>query len=209
MKLEDWFLRFYYPIVSEFGYSVAEDAESTRVLAEVAELESFNILKKFEGRKAYVIGNAPGKVELSYTDEELVITAGKAVLNYDGKIDIHVTDLDEGFRALCKIADEAVLIVHAHGDNVRLVKDYLPSLGKVIGTTQYMPFGRIVNPCGFTDGDRAALIASSFARDVELVNFDFSTAENEVKLRKLKWARRILEFEGILRRNSRIRVQSQ
>ncbi len=198
MKLEDWFLRFYFPIVDEFGYSVAEDAESARVLAEVAELKKFDVLRKFEGKTAYVVGNAPEN-DLKVPRDGVVVTAGKAILRCNElDVDIHVTDLDEGFEAVCRAADEAILVVHAHGDNVELVRKWVPSLGSIIGTTQYMPFGEIVNPCGFTDGDRAAMIAKSFAKEVKLLNFNFSKAENELKLRKLKWARRILEFECLL-----------
>ncbi len=204
MKLEDWLLRFYFPIVDEFRYSVSDDAESARVLEEVGELYSRNVLEKFRGKTAIIIGNGPNP-EFSSTissridrKESIVITAGKAILRYEGRVDIHVTDLDEGYDAVCRAADRAILVVHAHGDNIEMVREFVPSLGRVIGTTQYIPFGRVYNFGGFTDGDRAAIIAKALAEEVRLVNFDFSRAENETKLRKLKWARRILEFEGLI-----------
>jgi len=204
MKLEDWLLRFYFPIVDEFGYSVSDDAESARILEEVGELYSRNVLEKFRGKTAIIIGNGPNpdfsSVISSRIDrkENVVITAGKAILRYEGRVDIHVTDLDEGYDAVCRAADRAILVVHAHGDNIDMVREFVPSLGRVIGTTQYIPFGRVYNFGGFTDGDRAAIIAKAFAEEVRLVNFNFSRAESETKLRKLKWARRILEFEGLL-----------
>ncbi len=196
MLLNDWLFYFYFPILNEFNFDVSEDAESARVLQEVAKLERAEKLKTDE--KAVVLGNSPDK-RFEILEGFCVITAGKTVLNYDGRIDVHVTDLDEGFNALCDAADKAkVVVVHAHGDNLELIKEYVPSLGKVVGTTQYLPFDRIYNFGGFTDGDRAAIIAKAFFEDVRLVNFRFDVAESELKLKKLKWARRILEFEGLL-----------
>ncbi|RUM33312.1 MAG: hypothetical protein DSY33_04850 [Archaeoglobus sp.] len=202
MKLEDWLYLFYFPIVSEFGYSVAEDASSAKTLADVAKLEKYEVLRIFEGKKVFVVGNAPGRgieIENDDIDDRIVVTAGKTIITYDHKIDVHVTDLDEGFKEVCKAADIAkILIVHAHGDNEELVREYTPSLGKIVGTTQFLPFERVYNFGGFTDGDRAALIANSFGGQVELVNFRFDTAESYLKLMKMKWAKKILEFEGIL-----------
>ena len=196
MLLNDWLFYFYFPILNEFNFDISEDAESARVLQEVAKLEKAEKLKTDE--KAVVLGNSPDK-RFEVLEGFHVITAGKTVLNYDGRIDVHVTDLDEGFKALCDAADRAkVVVVHAHGDNLELIKEYVPSLGKVVGTTQYLPFDKIYNFGGFTDGDRAAIIAKSFFEDVKLVNFRFDVAESELKLKKLRWARRILEFEGLL-----------
>jgi hypothetical protein len=68
-----------------------------------------------------------------------------------------------------------------------------------VGTTQSVPFDRIYNFGGFTDGDRAALIAKKFgARKIRLYGFNFEKADNKIKLKKLKWAKRILEKEGII-----------
>ncbi len=196
MLLNDWLFYFYFPILNEFNFDVSEDAESARVLQEVAKLEKAEKLKTNE--KAVVLGNSPDK-RFEVLEGFRVITAGKTVLNYEGRIDVHVTDLDEGFKALCDAVDRArVVVVHAHGDNLELIKEYIPSLGKVVGTTQYLPFDKIYNFGGFTDGDRAAIIAKTFFEGVRLVNFRFDVAESELKLKKLKWARRILEFEGLL-----------
>ena len=198
MILEDWLLRFYYPIVDEFGYSVAEDASSAKTLAEFAELEKCSRLSFLRDKTVAVVGN--GMERRAEVDcNSAVITAGKTVLWYDGRIDVHVTDLDEGFKAICSVADRAkVIVVHAHGDNEELIREYTPSLGKVIGTTQFLPFDGVYNFGGFTDGDRAAVIAKTFGGRVRLLNFDFCRADSELKLRKLAWAKRILEFEGIL-----------
>ncbi len=195
MKLNEWLNLFYFPIVNEFHYSVAEDAESARVLSEFR-LKDERVLEFLRGSAIAVVGNFSGCFEVP--EGFKVITAGKAVLRYDGRIDVHVTDLDEGFKALCSAADRArVVVVHAHGDNRNLIRDFVPSLDRVVGTTQYIPFERVYNFGGFTDGDRAAIIAKKFGK-VRLVNFNFEVAESDLKLKKLRWAKKILEFEGLL-----------
>ncbi len=201
MQLNDWFLYFYFPILNEFRYDPSKDVESARILEEIAKLEKLDVLNFIKNKKVVIIGNAKKnfKIEEEKYSDYIVITAGKAVLNYDGKIDVHVTDLDEGFKALCYAVNKAkVVIVHAHGDNIDLIKECVPSLDKVVGTTQNLPFKRIYNFGGFTDGDRAAIIAKNFAQKVKLLNFRFDIAENNLKLKKLKWAKKILKFEGLV-----------
>jgi len=92
-----------------------------------------------------------------------------------------------------------ILVLHAHGDNIERIKSVIPKLRRFVGTTQSVPFDRIYNFGGFTDGDRAALLAKKFgAEKIGLYGFNFESAESETKLKKLKWARRILEMEGII-----------
>lgn len=90
-----------------------------------------------------------------------------------------------------------VLVIHAHGDNVELIKEIVPELNSFVATTQAEPFDRVYNFGGFTDGDRAAIIAKEFgARKILLHGFEFK-AEG-VKGKKLVWAKKILELEGII-----------
>ncbi|MEM2818029.1 MAG: hypothetical protein QXN39_06050, partial [Archaeoglobaceae archaeon] len=75
-------------------------------------------------------------------------------------------------------------------------------LKSFVATTQSKPFGRVYNFCGFTDGDRAVLIAKKFgAKKITLYGFDFEKAEG-TKLKKLKWAKKILEIEGCIPQKS-------
>jgi hypothetical protein len=67
-----------------------------------------------------------------------------------------------------------------------------------MGTTQSRPFGRLHNFGGFTDGDRAVLMARHLGAPTRLLGFDFDTPrlkegrDVEVKKRKLAWARRLI-----------------
>jgi hypothetical protein len=88
-----------------------------------------------------------------------------------------------------------ILVLHAHGDNVGRVESLIPKVGGFIGTTQSIPFDRIYNFGGFTDGDRAVCMAKEMgARGIGLVGFDFEKAEG-MKRKKLGWARKILAYE--------------
>jgi uncharacterized Rossmann fold enzyme len=80
---------------------------------------------------------------------------------------------------------------------------WTPSFGpRTLGTTQAEPFEGIHNFGGFTDGDRAAYLADHLgATEIRTVGFDFDRPNpkdqpTDVKLRKLAWARRLLEDLG-------------
>ena len=112
---------------------------------------------------------------------------------------VHVTDMEEDVDLLVNLEKKGcILVLHAHGDNIDRIRTVIPKLTKFIGTTQVVPFNKIYNFTGFTDGDRAAIIAKKFgAKEIVLFGFDFEKAEG-IKKKKLKWAKRILEFEGLI-----------
>jgi len=109
-----------------------------------------------------------------------------------------VTDLDGKVEDQIEAsARGALLVVHAHGDNLPALRRWVPQLpGPVVPTTQSRPRGDVRNFGGFTDGDRAVFLADHFgARRIDLVAFDFdhpsTTSGKEPtarKLRKLTWA---------------------
>lgn len=75
--------------------------------------------------------------------------------------------------------------------------------GPVVLTTQSAPESTVFCFGGFTDGDRAVCIAQEMgARRVVLEGFDFSEpcpkdgSDPAVKLRKLRWAERIIRSLG-------------
>ncbi|MEB2837302.1 MAG: hypothetical protein GSR80_000512 [Desulfurococcales archaeon] len=80
-----------------------------------------------------------------------------------GRHVVLVTDLDGGFEALTRLSQYALCTaVHAHGDNMWL-HPFLPGLRArcLIVTTQVeVPRGLgVLGPLGYTDGDRAILLA--------------------------------------------------
>jgi hypothetical protein len=89
--------------------------------------------------------------------------------------EIVVTDLDGNATDLL-LADRfgAIMVVHAHGDNISKVKELLPRIKNAVVTTQVEPLKNVHNFFGFTDGDRAVFLARHFeAKNIELAGFDF------------------------------------
>ncbi|WP_457591422.1 6-hydroxymethylpterin diphosphokinase MptE-like protein [Geoglobus sp.] len=200
MRLEEWF-ELYRQIISEFRYDEHGDIRAARLMHELAEgklLDKSELERRIRGREVVVVG---GAVE-SEAEGEVVITAGKAILRWtevsDRTPDIHVTDMEEPGELLAELERRGTLLVlHAHGDNMDRIRAVVPLLSRFVATTQHMPFDRVYNFGGFTDGDRAAIIAKRFgAKKVILHGFKF--VERGIKGRKLAWARKILEKEGLI-----------
>ncbi len=198
MRLEKW-LEIYEEILTDFGYDRQKDELAAEIMAELGrnKLLDSSVLEIVRGRDVAVVGGAYSGENI---EEEMIITAGKAVYHVDFIPNIHVTDMEEDDEILIELERAGcILVLHAHGDNIERIRSAVPKIGKFVGTTQSVPFDRIYNFGGFTDGDRAALLAREFgARRIRLYGFDFTRAESMTKLKKLKWARRILEIEGIL-----------
>jgi hypothetical protein len=206
MRLEEWF-NFYSQIISEFGYSQQEDEEAARLMHSLAKgkLLDAEVLKNLiHGRSVAVIGGGIQKSEFEEVKEDLIITAGKAILRVENKLKpaIHVTDMEEPDELLVRLEKEGcVLVLHAHGDNVERIRSVVPKLCKFVATTQSQPFDRVYNFGGFTDGDRAAIMAKEMgAARIKLYGFRFGSGGrvDNVKARKLKWAEKLLRHEGLL-----------
>jgi uncharacterized Rossmann fold enzyme len=102
----------------------------------------------------------------------------------------------------------AMMVIHAHGDNIESMEKNVPKFRKIIGTTQVMPTENVYNFGGFTDGDRSVFMAEEMrAKSITLIGMDFdnkprkfSTKDNDVnidlKRKKLRTAKRLLEMLG-------------
>lgn len=198
MNMRQW-LKIYEGILADFGFSREEDEKAAKIMKELGggKLMDESVLEVLKGKDVAVIGGAYEGEEIR---EDVKITAGKAIYRVDFIPNIHVTDLEEDEGILVELESKGcILVLHAHGDNIEQIKSVVPKLKRFVGTTQSIPFDRIYNFGGFTDGDRAALIAKKFgARKIRLYGFNFEKADNKIKLKKLKWAKRILEREGII-----------
>ena len=200
MKLQEWF-EIYYQILSDFGFDEKMDQESAKLMHKLAGgklLDKSEIERIVNGKNVSVIGGAI----TSYVEDEVIITAGKSILRWmkmSSRVpDIHVTDMEESADILSFIQKKGCLLVlHAHGDNIERIRDVIPRVESFVGTTQHRPFNRIYNFGGFTDGDRAVLIAKRFgARRIRLHGFSFDG--EGIKGKKLMWAKKILEKEGVI-----------
>ena len=229
MEWEDW-EPFYLKIVREMGYSLEEDRKSAELLRELLlEGDEYILREELEaviGRKVYVFGAGPSLekalAEFDFSDGTIIAADGatSALLDFGLVPDVIVTDLD-GRISDIKLANDrgSFLVVHAHGDNEDKLLSYVPSLSRVLGTTQAEPLDIIYNFGGFTDGDRAAFLAEELgAREIVLVGFDFGDIVGkwskpflkehspvwESKRKKFEFAKELLEW---LEKNGRARIE--
>ncbi|KPJ71041.1 hypothetical protein AMJ52_09150 [candidate division TA06 bacterium DG_78] len=211
MEFEDW-EPYYEEILEEFGYNRKEDEFSACVLdrklagsrIELSRIE--NILKN---KMVTIAGNAVSLAEEIRLIEGILVTADEAtsvVMSAGITPKILVTDLDGDIEDQIKANKRGTIaVIHAHGDNILKVDKYASSFtGKVIGTTQSRPFGKMFNFGGFTDGDRAVLLAHHFkASSIRLLGFDFENPspkdeDPDTKRKKLAIARKLIQKLGIL-----------
>ena len=208
MDLRTWDV-IYQQIVSDFGYDCTKDTLSALILSYLLTLKgSFEETQSklrhlISQNDVLVCGKAPtlvadiqnGKIE---TRETIIAADGAtSILLAQGVIPhIIVSDLDGSINDL-KRANVmcAIMVIHAHGDNIDAIKAHVPSFSAVLGTTQVKPLKNVLNIGGFTDGDRAVFLAKEFgAQTVSAIGFDFS--DNNVsptKKKKLQWAKQLLE----------------
>jgi hypothetical protein len=200
MNLEKW-LEFYNRILKDLNFSKEEDELSAVLMYRLGReklLDCETLAKRIKGKNVLVIGPVLGERELKKIKNfnGVRITAGKALLFAEIVPEIHVTDMEESDEILLEVQRSGCLLVlHAHGDNIERVKSLVPKVDAFIGTTQSIPFDRIYNFGGFTDGDRAVCIAKEMgAKSIQLAGFDLERAEGSKK-RKLEWAKKILAHE--------------
>ena len=202
MEMSEWD-PLYEEILKDFGYSRSEDEASARLLktlmqnADLIDDDEIELLDD-----AVVIG--PASPNLDGIIGKTVVAAGSATecLMKGGIVpDIVVTDLDGDIKCQIYASEKgAITFIHAHGDNTDLIREYAKRFtGPVVLTTQSHPDNVIRNYGGFTDGDRAVCMLKALGvRTVELRGFDFLNpvqkdgSDRATKLRKLKWAQRII-----------------
>ena len=213
MKYEVW-EQYYNQILADFGYSRAEDERAAGILAELTKNKELVKLSELEtlisGSKVYVFGDGPWEIvsiEGLDIEDAILITADGAtskLLALDRVPDIIITDLDGKIEDQIYANEQgALVIIHAHGDNISALKKWAPRFNnRILATTQSKPLANVHDFGGFTDGDRAVFLADHFgASKIYLIGFDFENAaevpnegynktkyDKKTKLRKLTWA---------------------
>jgi 2-amino-4-hydroxy-6-hydroxymethyldihydropteridine diphosphokinase len=207
MKFEEW-EPYYRAILEDFGWTPEGDEEAARIMSPLLPdpAPALRRLRKLiNGRDVLVCGKAPClKDDLKSIDRSryTVIAADGAtstLLEVSIVPDVIVSDLDGSHDDLLKANREgAIVLAHAHADNIPAVRETVPKLKDVIGTTQARPFDHIYNFGGFSDGDRCVFLAKELgAANIMIIGFDLSdTNATPKKLKKLKWARRLLADLG-------------
>jgi len=209
MRFDDW-EPIYLEIIRDMGYDRVKDEFSARKLSEmlssmlpsrIVSLDSLQALIK--SKDVLICGNAPTlKAELNDVDliDYCIIAADGAteVLMNKGVVpDIIVTDLDGAVESEIEASQKgAIMVVHAHGDNIHVINHVLTRLYNIIGSTQVAPLKNVYNFGGFTDGDRCVFLARGFGvSSITLIGFDFDDINvSDIKKKKLDWARKLIEI---------------
>lgn len=208
MRFEEW-EPLYAEIIRDMGYDRSMDEYAALVLSgiisDLAPSRRASITKLRElinGKDVLVCGNAPGlkkDMDMDYPYDCIIAADGAAavILNIGIVPHIIVTDLDGDVEAEIECSQKgAVMVVHAHGDNIPALRSVVPRLYNLIGSTQAGPLTNVYNFGGFTDGDRCVFLAYEFgASSISYAGFDFGdSAVTQIKKKKLKWARRLIDI---------------
>jgi uncharacterized Rossmann fold enzyme len=207
MNFNDW-EPIYEEILNDFGFSREEDEASAQLLSELLKKKrnSLVTLDKLQNiikdKEVIVCGKAPrllNDVTKLQTKKKGVIVAAdgatSTLLSRGIMPHVIVSDLDGVMDDIIKANERcAVVVVHAHGDNIAKLRRYVPQLQKIVGTTQSRPLSNVFNFGGFTDGDRAIYLAKQLgAKEIGIIGFDFEdTTVGEIKKKKLRWAERLI-----------------
>lgn len=208
MKFEEWD-PVYKLILEYMGFDRAEDERAALMLSGMLEIKAGRkdevvgidaLRKAIKGKDVLVCGKAPSLAdEIKNVDFKKYVTIaadGAASILMDSGItpDIIVTDLDGDMDDEARAG--AIMVVHAHGDNMEALRKEVPRLKKVIGTTQAKPLKNVYNFGGFTDGDRCVFLAKEFgARSIKLIGFDFRDENvTPLKKKKLVWAEKLIKM---------------
>jgi len=216
LRFEEW-EPIYLEILEDFGFSREEDERAAVILSHLVPTKQIldeRSLSRLIGEEVTVIGDAPG-----LRDQLARIPPKGTVIAADGATstcmeagylpEIIVTDLDGCVKDQIEAnLHGSVVIIHAHGDNIDALSEQVPRFeGRIMMTTQSRPFDSVFNWGGFTDGDRATIMAIHFgARTINLMGFDFDNPRHKdggdisIKKRKLAWARWLtLDLHGAMR----------
>ncbi|HJJ89185.1 MAG TPA: DUF115 domain-containing protein [Methanocorpusculum sp.] len=206
MKFEEWEL-YYTQILNFFGFSREEDELAARILAKLLPHDDFDRLRDtVQGRNCIVCGNAPSLLEdictTNFSDKVIIAAdaAARVLLLTDHRPDVIFSDIDgmdDDFLVMNDLG--TILVLHAHGDNIPLIRSWVPKVrGPVVGTTQASPLPHVYNFGGFSDGDRGVFCVYELgAASVSLIGFDLDDRSvDPVKHGKLMIARKLLKLLG-------------
>lgn len=219
----------------EFGFDVDGDFNAAGTLNTIVqnnrsscEAVSKKLRTMMKDARALVVGAGPSCVDVvKLRNRYDVVVAADGALRCCRSVGVEphvvVSDLD-GLELSDLLPFDGIIVVHAHGDNLRRLTSILPLLkGKdVLGTSQVLfKTSNVGVAGGFTDGDRAVYVAiANGAREVGLVGFDFEDLVGRyskphlseempatpLKKRKFYWGKLLIELMR-LEEGARVRAE--
>lgn len=214
---------FYQEIKKDLNLNFKKDKTAAEILNNILDNQKNVVTEKklkniIHGKEVIVFGagNSLKKsikkhIKSSFFKNSIKISADgatTALIEEDILPDIITTDLDGKLSDQIKANQKgSIMIVHAHGDNIKKIKEITACLdGKIFGTTQINPesYKNLYNYGGFTDGDRAVYLAEHFdAKKIYLTGFDFSgkigkysnfeNKDQDLKKKKLVWCELLIK----------------
>ncbi|MGP6220222.1 6-hydroxymethylpterin diphosphokinase MptE-like protein [Caldiplasma sukawensis] len=199
---EERWCRKYKNICENLKINCADDYTSFSILRSKCKFEDVVIkkLELFRGKDFKIIGGAKKGISLNVGKNSVVLVADSGIENLSNIVpDIIVTDLDgENERIKMCVKSGSIPVVHAHGDNMNKIKNEKNIFeGYFFPTGQSCQIPKKNNLFGFTDGDRAVLLADRLeASSIELLCFDFENPSDkgnrELKKKKLEISKEII-----------------
>ena len=196
----DWWWSFQEEISEQFDFSKDREAVASRLISNV-KYNSFSIRKRIEDKDLILVGAGLQK-DTDIPSSNVIVADGalRACLERNIIPSLIVTDLD-GYipDILWAHKQGSEIILHAHGDNIARVFQYLSDINPNCITTTYPS---VSSNCwgGFTDGDRALMMSLSLnCNTIKMIGFDYNIIGNYSgdysprKLEKLRWAQKIIE----------------
>ncbi|MFX1411044.1 MAG: 6-hydroxymethylpterin diphosphokinase MptE-like protein [Promethearchaeota archaeon] len=226
---KDW----YFKIIETFQFNYKKDCRGRNYLSQILKkkgrkwdleglLVSFkNLLKKSNNILIYGCGPSLEptvdiilkEIGVNFVTNCINLAAdGASVLlkNKELHIDAIFSDLDGITKEEFNYPD--FMIVHAHGDNIEKLKKFkneILNFKNIIGTTQVEPLKNLINPGGFTDGDRILYFLRTLLEPKHklfLIGMDFNNiigkysklemdkdqVGNSIKVKKLKIAIKLI-----------------
>ncbi len=195
----EWWWNFQYRIELQFGFSRIREDVASRFASRIF-TQKGDISNHIKGRDLVIVGAGIN----SFTDipeSDLLVADGalRACLERGTIPEFIVTDLDGYISDLIWASEHgSKVIMHSHGDNLAALYRYSSYIRPICVTSTYPSTG---TSCwgGFTDGDRALMMALSLGcKSVQLIGFDFSRIGDYSgkysprKLEKLAWAKKIV-----------------
>ena len=230
-EFKDW----YFHIREEFKFDYQKDLKSRDLLSRILKKKTHkwkldNILELFRNRillkpVILIYGCGPSLEETvniiikergkTFFDKFTNLAAdGASVLLREKDIqnDAIFTDLDGITKT--EFNNSSFNIIHAHGDNLEKISQFeneIINFQNVIGTTQVEPLSNVINPGGFTDGDRILFFLRSLIKPFQKLfligmdfknivgkysklNIEYNQEGSQIKIKKLEFAVKLIDW---------------
>ncbi|MHC1709522.1 MAG: 6-hydroxymethylpterin diphosphokinase MptE-like protein [Methanomassiliicoccales archaeon] len=195
--------------MGDLGFDLKADVESAERYSRLVlskRIPNLSTIVEKLGQRVSIVGAAASLENDigTLSEHDTIICAGSATARLMGAgivPDILVTDLDGDVDyELDAIGRGSLAFIHAHGDNMAKISEVVPRLTMpFVPTVQCKPFGNLYNFGGFTDGDRAVLLAAHFGVGrIRTIGWDLDHpypkkgTDPLIKAKKLLWARKIV-----------------